>query len=237
MTKKKNMAEASSTLSSMTQKATDKELEVFMRPKNAEGACDVITDALQYFRNAGKFAGILAIYPTDKSAGSCGIYAIFGTELDVATSVVYAMSECEDIKNIVIKTGTLMAGSGMNTKRILAKPRPRRIEMSKRVYISGPISGYDVSERKEAFSSAARRFRKQGYLVVNPFELGVSDTASWSEHMRADIAALMQCDVIYMLRGWSSSTGASIERNLAEIVGIKVMLEDSHEMAKESVRY
>lgn len=95
--------------------------------------------------------------------------------------------------------------------------------MSKRVYISGPISGYDVAERKAVFDSAARRFRKQDYLVVNPFELGVPDAAPWSQHMRADIAALMRCDIIYMLPGWHTSRGATIERNLAEMVGIKVM--------------
>lgn len=97
------------------------------------------------------------------------------------------------------------------------------MKKSKRVYISGPISGYDVAERKAVFSSAATRFRRQGYEVVNPFELGVPDASPWSVHMRADIAALMRCDIIYMLPGWYTSRGATIERNLAEMLGIKVM--------------
>lgn len=102
----------------------------------------------------------------------------------------------------------------------------RRVEqMSKRVYISGPISGYDLTERKEAFEKAAKRFRMQGYLVSNPFNSGIPAEASWQEHMRADIAMLMQCDIIYMLSGWNTSRGATIERNLAEELGIKVMLE------------
>jgi hypothetical protein len=101
----------------------------------------------------------------------------------------------------------------------------RRQLMSKRVYISGPISGYDLAERKEAFASAANRFRRQGYYVVNPMEIQLPKDASWSDYMRADIRALMDCDIIYMLSGWHASRGATIERNLAEELGMKVMLE------------
>ena len=101
--------------------------------------------------------------------------------------------------------------------------------MTKSVYISGPISGYDLAERKEAFERAAKRYRMQGYLVSNPFNSGVPATASWEEHMKADIAMLMQCDIIYLLEGWQDSRGSQIEKNLAEVVGIKVM----HERARQ----
>ena len=97
--------------------------------------------------------------------------------------------------------------------------------MSKKVYISGPISGHDHAERKEAFASAAKRFRRQGYYVVNPMEIQLPKDASWSDYMRADIRALMDCDIIYMLSGWETSRGANIERNLAEELGMQVMLE------------
>ena len=101
----------------------------------------------------------------------------------------------------------------------------RRKPMSKKVYISGPISGYDHAERKEAFASAANRFRRQGYYVVNPMEIQLPKEASWSDYMRTDIRALMDCDIIYMLSGWEKSRGATIERNLAEELGMRVMLE------------
>lgn len=107
----------------------------------------------------------------------------------------------------------------------MAKKQREVLLMSKRVYISGPISGYDLAERKDTFERAAKRFRMQGYLVSNPFNSGVPEEASWQEHMKADIAMLMQCDIIYMLSGWHTSRGATIERNLAEEVGIKVMQE------------
>lgn len=97
--------------------------------------------------------------------------------------------------------------------------------MSKKVYISGPISGYDHAERKEAFASAANRFRRQGYYVVNPMEIQLPKDASWSEYMRADIRAMMDCDIIYQLKGWQTSRGATIERNLAEELGMHVMQE------------
>lgn len=101
----------------------------------------------------------------------------------------------------------------------------RRKSMSKRVYISGPISGHDLAERNEAFASAANRFRRQGYYVVNPMEIQLPKDASWSDHMRADIRALMDCDIIYMLSGWHTSRGATIEHDLAEELGMQVMQE------------
>lgn len=97
------------------------------------------------------------------------------------------------------------------------------MQKSKRVYISGPISGYDMAERRETFQRAATRFRRLGYDVVNPLELGIPDTASWGACMRVDIAALMSCHIIYLLPRWYESLGATIERNLAELVGIRVM--------------
>ena len=41
----------------------------------------------------------------------------------------------------------------------------------------------------------------QGYDPVNPFKNGLPDEAHWRVHMRADIALLLACDYIYMLKG------------------------------------
>lgn len=94
--------------------------------------------------------------------------------------------------------------------------------MMKRVYISGPISGRDIAEQKEAFKAVERELAEMGLHPVNPFENGLPDEASWEEQMRKDLTDLMQCDYIYMMRGWEMSRGATLEHLAATMVGIKV---------------
>ena len=70
---------------------------------------------------------------------------------------------------------------------------------------------------------AERELAEMGFAPVNPFENGVPDEAHWRVHMRADIALLVQCDLIYMLRGWELSKGAKLEHDVATSCGIKVL--------------
>lgn len=93
----------------------------------------------------------------------------------------------------------------------------------KKVYISSAIAGHDLAERKAAFKAAERELAEMGFAPVNPFDNGVPDEAHWRVHMRADIALLVQCDMIYMLRGWELSKGAKLEHDVATSCGIKVL--------------
>ena len=65
----------------------------------------------------------------------------------------------------------------------------------------------------------------QGYDPVNPFRNGLPDEAHWRAHMRADIALLLACDYIYMLKDWELSKGAKLELDVASSCGIKVLFE------------
>lgn len=94
-----------------------------------------------------------------------------------------------------------------------------------KVYISGAIAHYDLQERKAAFGRAARYLDLKGYRPVNPFDNGVPEDAHWREHMRADIAMLLDCEYIYMLQGWELSKGSKLELDVASSCGIKVMFE------------
>ncbi len=97
--------------------------------------------------------------------------------------------------------------------------------MNKKVYISGAIAHYDLQERKEAFGQAERFLSLKGFDPVNPFKNGLPEEAHWREHMRADIALLLGCDYIYMLKDWELSKGAKQELDVASSCGIKVLFE------------
>lgn len=71
------------------------------------------------------------------------------------------------------------------------------------IYISGPISHRDPTERRKAFAATAAMLRGHGFDVVNPMENGLPYNASTYQHMRRDFEMLMVCDIIYMMKGWT----------------------------------
>ena len=100
--------------------------------------------------------------------------------------------------------------------------------MKKKIYISGKIAHMDIEERRRTFKMASDYWQLKGYDVFNPFENGLSQEADWHEHMRTDIRALTDCDIIYMLRGWEHSKGAKLEFDVASSCGIEVWLETTN---------
>lgn len=94
-----------------------------------------------------------------------------------------------------------------------------------KVYLSGPISGYDTNERKAAFKDVENVLWLLGFDVVNPMDISDS-SALYHECMRADLKVLLDCDYIYLLAGWKKSKGAKIEYKVAKTCGIKVLGRD-----------
>ena len=92
-----------------------------------------------------------------------------------------------------------------------------------RVYISGPMTGFD-DFNVPAFNAEAARLRAMGLDVVNPAELNPQQPPpSWEQCMRNDIAALMTCDTLALLSGWELSDGANLELHIAHRVGIRIV--------------
>ena len=94
-----------------------------------------------------------------------------------------------------------------------------------KTYLAGPMSSLpDLNF--PAFHTAAEKLRSAGIEVVNPAEINIDQSMSWSECMRQDIIALCGCDTILMLRGWERSTGALLEHHIAVRLGMAVMFEE-----------
>ena len=100
----------------------------------------------------------------------------------------------------------------------------------KRIYLSGPMKGYPESNFP-AFNATAAALRAKGLEVVNPAEIdpGVPEPEEgpeWKDFynacMRADIKALLGCQVIALMPGWERSSGAQLELHIAHRVGLEV---------------
>ena len=94
-----------------------------------------------------------------------------------------------------------------------------------KIYLSGKISGTDLTHTRKRFSDLADKLQALGYEVTNPLCNGLSEASPWEEHIAKDIINLIDCEGIYMLQGWEDSQGARIEHAVAKERGLKVMYE------------
>lgn len=102
------------------------------------------------------------------------------------------------------------------------------------VYISGPIT-MDKDWRKD-FDRAYARLKAEGYGVVhNPREIAdgleaalgaLGKKPAYEDYMRADLKMLLQCDTIYLLKGWEGSMGARVELSVAQACKMRVLYEE-----------
>lgn len=89
-----------------------------------------------------------------------------------------------------------------------------------KIYISGPITGHPLEKVEGAFAEAAAIIRRSGHDPVNPLNNGLPQSATWYEHMRADLKMLLECDAIYMIGEWWHSSGAKTEWELSRTLGM-----------------
>lgn len=94
-----------------------------------------------------------------------------------------------------------------------------------KIYISGQITGLDLEKAKQNFQQAEDYLQAIGYSdIVNPMKIHPeSNTYTWTQYMRADLKALMDCDAIFLLSNWTFSKGAMIEKRIAEDVELLVL--------------
>ena len=86
------------------------------------------------------------------------------------------------------------------------------------IYISGPIS--NDPEYKAKFKEAQDMLEQCGFCVLSPAEeIRVEPWKEWADYMAEALILLLQCDQVYMLKGWSTSTGACLEMKLAKKLG------------------
>lgn len=89
-----------------------------------------------------------------------------------------------------------------------------------RAYIAGPMTGYDL-HNFPAFHAAAKAWREKGHVVFNPAEShGGITTLALTHYARFDVHMLLQADAIALLPGWEQSTGAKLEVQIGQWLGL-----------------
>lgn len=110
-----------------------------------------------------------------------------------------------------------------------------------RIYIAGPMTGHE-SYNVHAFERAARHWRLKGHEVETPFDANSrvwqrhhgcdfdphTDTCDYGdpilrEMFAEDVATLCRSDAIVLLDGWGRSRGATMEKALANLLGIPAL--------------
>lgn len=93
----------------------------------------------------------------------------------------------------------------------------------RKIYISGPISGKPIEETKKRFAAAAKKVREYGYTPISPMDMA-GWGLTWRVYMQIafDILASGEIDEIWMLPDWEESNGATMERYMARLNGLKV---------------
>ena len=90
----------------------------------------------------------------------------------------------------------------------------------KKIYICGPMTGYEDFNR-DAFFNAAAKISQSCNIPMNPAML--PDGLTQAEYMAIDLAMLQVCDVLWALPGWRESKGALAEIAIAEKLGLTIV--------------
>ena len=91
-----------------------------------------------------------------------------------------------------------------------------------KIYISIPITGYDLQERKQYADSVKNRLQQiypDGEIIIQ-FDVNPDTSIPYEELIGKDIAALLTCDMVYVCNGSNHSKGCRLERYAALIYGI-----------------
>lgn len=94
------------------------------------------------------------------------------------------------------------------------------------LYIAGPMTGLP-GYNYPAFDYAAARLRDAGYDVINPAtHRPPVDHPTWTDYMRAGIAAVTRADGVATLPDTHTSRGALIECRIAGELGMPIRTAD-----------
>jgi len=104
---------------------------------------------------------------------------------------------------------------------------------SLKIYIAGPMTG--IPEYNfPLFRCVTERYRRFGHHVISPHEDVTDTTLPWEFYMRRALRLLAECDTIVLLPNWHQSTGAKLEFQIADTLGMKIIFFSEHLIAQKN---
>jgi len=100
----------------------------------------------------------------------------------------------------------------------------------KSIYIAGPMQ--NDAQHEEIFNKAEDCFSLKGFMVFNPVRLGLSlkneiqKELEYADFLLYDLGFVKFADMVYMLKGWEYSPGATAEHAFARALGKQIMYEN-----------
>lgn len=88
------------------------------------------------------------------------------------------------------------------------------------VYVAGKVTGLPYQHVYSKFKIRENYLRSKGYAVLNPCDWIAGDS-DWKNAMQLCVILLSASDKINLLSCWIASEGATIEKELAEKIGIE----------------
>lgn len=96
-------------------------------------------------------------------------------------------------------------------------------EEMKKCYIAGKIGDLPETIYKLNFENAKKEVEALGFIPISPVDLPHNHGKTYTEYMQEDLISMFDCEVVYCLRNWRHSLGATCEINLATFLGKKVI--------------
>lgn len=106
------------------------------------------------------------------------------------------------------------------------------MEKKMKVFVSGPMTGYEKHNFPK-FDEVSAWIRGLGILVANPALVArsykeqevLNDPEVFKDMIRSELAVLVRCSHIFLLKGWERSVGAKRELKIALDLGLEVVVE------------
>lgn len=95
----------------------------------------------------------------------------------------------------------------------------------KKAYISVPITGMNYNDQANYAYMVATQLAFQGYDVITPFDIVKDPETPYNEAIGICISKLMECDTIYLCKGWENSRGCKAELQIALIYQKEIVME------------
>ena len=95
-----------------------------------------------------------------------------------------------------------------------------------KIYISGKVTGLPFDEVYKKFEQAEQEVINLGGTPINPVKLVEQiEDATWEDYMEKDLALLLRCQGIFLIKDWGDSKGARCEYALSKELGLQIQFQ------------